>query len=162
MLNFAEHDLAGARPQRQRAQVIAVEAAHPRAEGLVAERHRRLRDRGRKYDVEADDRGAALDDRAQHLPDLARPGDGRRAVEGWRAKGLLAERDDDRRGVFRERQRSAVRKSMDKPRSGSSAGEAATRLTARAITRAAKAARSRGPSMSVPRSLSRAGSAAAG
>jgi hypothetical protein len=60
------------------------------------------------------------------------------------------------------RQRSAVRKSMDKPRSGSSAGEAATRLTARAITRAAKAARSRGPSMLVPRSLSRAGSAAAG
>src|SRR5215831_20285292 len=46
------------------------------------------------------------------------------------------------------RQRSAVRISMDKPRSGSSAGEAATRLAASAIRKAASAARRRGASMS--------------
>ena len=71
MLHLAEHDLAGARAERQRAQIVAVEAAHPRAQGLVAERHRRLLDRGREHDVEADDLGAAVDDRGQHLADLA-------------------------------------------------------------------------------------------
>src|SRR5260370_24579968 len=49
------------------------------------------------------------------------------------------------------RQRSAVRTSMDKPRSVSSAGEAATRLATRAIRKAANAARSRAPSMSASR-----------
>src|SRR5215510_4072939 len=98
MLKIAEHDLAGARAERQRAQVIAVEAAHACAERSLAERHRGLFDRGRKYDVEADDPGAAVDDRGQHLADLARPGDGRRAVERRRAEGLLIERHHDRAG----------------------------------------------------------------
>src|SRR5262249_48622992 len=80
MLKLAEYDLAGAGAERQRAQVIAVKAAHPGAECLLAERHRGLFDRRRKYDVEADDPGAAVDDRGQHLRDLARPSDGRRAV----------------------------------------------------------------------------------
>ena len=60
------------------------------------------------------------------------------------------------------RHRSAVRTSMDNPRSGSSAGEAATRLAASAIRKAAKAARSRPPSMRAPLGSSLAGSAAAG
>jgi hypothetical protein len=94
MLNLAEHDLAGARAERQRAQVIAVEAAHPIAERRVAERHRRLLDRGRKHDIEADDLGAAFDEGGQHLRDLARPGDGRRAFERRRAEGLFVDRDD--------------------------------------------------------------------
>src|SRR5262245_39254457 len=81
MLKIAEHDLAGAGAERQCAQVIAVEAAHACAERSLTERHRGLFDRGRKYDVEADNPGAAVDDRSQHLADLARPGDGRRAVE---------------------------------------------------------------------------------
>jgi hypothetical protein len=94
MLNLAEHDLAGARAECQRAQVIAVEAAHPFAERCVAERHRRLLDRGREHDIEADDLDAALDEGGQHLRDLARPGDGRRAFERRRAEGLLVDRDD--------------------------------------------------------------------
>ena len=49
------------------------------------------------------------------------------------------------------RQRSAVGTSIDKPRSGSSAGEAATRPAASAIRKAANAARSRPASMSAPR-----------
>src|SRR6266700_981586 len=101
MLKLAEYDLAGAGAERQRAQVIAVEAAHACAERLLAERHRGLLDRRRKYDVEADDPGAAVDDRGQHLCDLARPSDGRRAVERRRAEGLLVERHDDRGGGFR-------------------------------------------------------------
>jgi hypothetical protein len=101
MLNLAEHDLAGARAERQRTQVVAVEAAQPCAQRFLAERHRGLLDRGGKHDVEADDPGAALDDRGQHLADLARPGDARCAVEGRRAEGLLVERDDDRGRGFR-------------------------------------------------------------
>jgi hypothetical protein len=101
MLDLAEHDLAGAGAERQRAQVVAVEAAQPCAQRFLAERHRGLLDRGGKHDVEADDPGAAVDDRGQHLADLARPGDARCAVEGRRAEGLLVERDDDRRGGFR-------------------------------------------------------------
>src|SRR5262249_33947345 len=99
MLKLAEYDLAGAGAVRQCAQVIAVKAAHPGAERLLAERHRGLFDRRRKYDVEADDPGAAVDDRGQHLRDLARPSDGRRAVERRRAEGLLVERA--RRGGLR-------------------------------------------------------------
>src|SRR5262249_37088345 len=101
MLKLAEYDLAGAGAVRQCAQVIAVKAAHPGAERLLAERHRGLFDRRRKYDVEADDPGAAVDDRGQHLRDLARPSDGRRAVERRRAEGLLVERDHERRGGLR-------------------------------------------------------------
>src|SRR5437763_16960950 len=101
MLNLAEHDLAGACADRQRAQVIAVEAAQQRAERLVAERHRRLLDRGRQHDVESDDLGAAVDDRGQYLPELAGPGDGRRSLERRRAESLLVERAHDRGGVLR-------------------------------------------------------------
>ena len=96
VLDLAEHDLAGARAERERAQIVAVEAAHPRAQRLIAERHRRLLDRGREHDVEAHDLGAAVDDRGQHLADLARPGDARRALERRGAEGFLVERDHDR------------------------------------------------------------------
>ena len=51
MLNLAEHDLAGARAKRKRAQVVAVESVHPRAQGFVAERRCRLLDRSREYDA---------------------------------------------------------------------------------------------------------------
>ncbi len=101
MLNLAENDLAGASAKRQRTQVIAVEAAHPSAERFAAERRRGLLDRRRKYDVEADNPGTAIDDRGQHLGNLRRPGDAGRAVERRRAEGLLVERDDDRGGAFR-------------------------------------------------------------
>ena len=78
--------LPARRAARERAQEIAIEAAHPRAQRLVAERNLRLLDRGREHDVEADDLGAALDDRGQHAADLARPGQRRRALEGRRCR----------------------------------------------------------------------------
>ena len=152
MLHLAEHDLAGARPERQRAQIVAVEAAHPRAQGLVAERHRRLLDRGREHDVEAHHLGAAVDDRGQHPADLAGPGDARRAFERRGAEGFLVERDHDRgRGrrlcaLPKARQRSVVSRSIDRPRTVSSAGEAATRAATSAIRKPA-AARAGGRSM---------------
>ena len=96
MLDLAEHDLAGAGAERERAQIVAVEAAQPRAQGLVAERHRGLLDRGREHDVEAHDLGAAVDDRGQHPADLGRPGDARAAFERRGPEGLLIERDHDR------------------------------------------------------------------
>src|SRR5262249_46044620 len=113
---------------RQRAQVIAVEAAHACAERSLAERHRGLFDRGRKYDVEADDLGAAVDDRGQHLADLARPGDGRRAVERRRAEGLLVERHHDPGGTFRR-----LRIAVDAPaqRSENVDGQTAQRIERR-------------------------------
>src|SRR5260370_35339517 len=49
------------------------------------------------------------------------------------------------------RQRSAVRTSMDKPRSVSSAGEAARMLARRATRKAANGTRSRAPSMTASR-----------
>ena len=96
MLDLAEHDLAGARAERKRAQIVPVEAAQPGAQGFIAERHLRLLDRGREYDVETHHLGAAIDDRVQHTADLGRPGDARTAVERRGPEGFLIERDHDR------------------------------------------------------------------
>jgi len=101
MLKLAEHDLAGAATQRQRAQVVAVEAVHPRAQRVALERRRRLLDRSGKDDVETDDAGAAIDERAQHRCDFRRPGDARRPFERRRVEGLLVDRDHDRGRAFR-------------------------------------------------------------
>ena len=70
MLHLAEHHFAVTRAERERAQEVAVEAAQPGAERFVAERDLGLLDRGRKDDVEADDLGAAVEDRGQNAPDL--------------------------------------------------------------------------------------------
>ena len=40
MLDLAEHDLAGARAERERTQIVAVKAAQAGAQGFIAERHR--------------------------------------------------------------------------------------------------------------------------
>ncbi len=96
MLDLAEHDLAGARAEGDRPQIVAVEAAQAGAQGFVAERHRRLLDRGREHDVETHNLGAALDDRIQNAADLRRPGDARTALEGRGPKGLFVECDHDR------------------------------------------------------------------
>ena len=40
MLDLAEHDLAGARAERKRTQIVSVEAAQVGAQGFIAERHR--------------------------------------------------------------------------------------------------------------------------
>ena len=116
VLDLAEHDLAGAGAERERAQIVAVEAAHARAERLVAERHAGLLDRGREDDVEADHLGAAVDDRGQHLADLARPGDARRALERRRAEGFLVERDHDggrSGGLVRVAERAPAQRGQD-------------------------------------------------
>ena len=39
MLDLAEHDLAGARAERKRTQIVPVEAAQAGAQGFIAERH---------------------------------------------------------------------------------------------------------------------------
>ena len=96
MLDLAEHDLAGARAERKRTQIVPVEAAQAGAQGFIAERHLRLLDRGREYDVETHDLGAAVDDRGQHPADLGRPGDARTAFERRGPEGFLIERDHDR------------------------------------------------------------------
>ena len=95
VLHLAEHDLTGARAERERSQVVAVEAAQARAERLVAERHCGLLDRGREHDVEAHDLGAARDDSVEYAADLGSPGDTRAAFEWCGAEGLLVERDHD-------------------------------------------------------------------
>jgi D-3-phosphoglycerate dehydrogenase len=61
--------------RRERSQVVAIEAAQPPAERLVAERHCRLLDRGREHHVEPNDFGAARDDSVQYAADLGSPGD---------------------------------------------------------------------------------------
>ena len=44
MLHLAEHNLAGARAERKRTQIVSVEAAQAGAQGFIAEGHRRLLD----------------------------------------------------------------------------------------------------------------------
>ena len=83
--------------RRQRAQKIAVEAADLFAEQAFAERDLGLLDRRLEHDVEADDLGAALDDRAENAADLAGPGQRRRALERRRLIGFLVDRDHHRR-----------------------------------------------------------------
>src|SRR6516162_6369539 len=95
VLHLAEHDLTGARAERERPQVVAVEAAQARAKRVVAERHCRLLDRGREYHVETHDLAAARDDSVEYPADLRSPGDARATLERCSAEGLLIERDYD-------------------------------------------------------------------
>ena len=71
--NFPQHHLAAGGGRRERAKKIAVEAADLFAEQAAAERDLGLLDRLLEHDVEADDLGAALDDRAENAADLAGP-----------------------------------------------------------------------------------------
>src|SRR5262249_18492982 len=96
VLDLTEHDLAGASAERERAQIVPVEAAQAGAKGFIAERHRRLLDRGREYDVETHDLGASVEDRGQDPADLGCPGDARTAFERRRPEGFLVERNHDR------------------------------------------------------------------
>jgi hypothetical protein len=162
MLNLAEHDLAGACAERQCAQVIAVEAAQQSAERLVAERHRRLLDRGRQPLAPPSMIAVNTSPSSRVQVTVGVPSNGGvRKVSSSSATTTAAESCGGYE-LPKIRQRSAVRISMDQPRNGSSIGEATTRLAASAIERAATAARSRGAIMTVPRRLSPAGSAAGG
>src|SRR5262249_10920571 len=67
----------------------------------VAERNFGLFDRRRKHDIEADHRGAAVDDGGEHLADLSRPGYRRRTGEWRRAISLFIERYDYRARLWR-------------------------------------------------------------
>ena len=96
VLDLTEHDLPGASAKRKRAQIVPVEPAEAGAKGFVAERHRRLLDRRRKYDVETHDLGASVEDRGQDPADLGGPGDARTAFERRRPERFLIERNNDR------------------------------------------------------------------
>jgi hypothetical protein len=95
MLRLAQYHLAIARPERQRAQEIAIEAAQTGAERAVPKWNLGLLDRGWKHDIETDHGGAAVEDGRENLPDLSRPGDRRRAGERRRAIGFFIKRHDD-------------------------------------------------------------------
>ena len=94
---FAQHHLAGGCRGGEGAKEIAVEAADLVAEYAVAERYLGLLDRCRDHQVEADNLGAAFEDRSQHAADLAGPGQRRRTLERGGAIAFLVDRDDDRR-----------------------------------------------------------------
>jgi hypothetical protein len=94
MLDFAEHELARTRRERERAQEVAVEAAQPRPQRVLPKRDFRLLNRRREDDVEADHPRAAVDHFGEYTADLAGPGHARRALERRTLVARFIEDDD--------------------------------------------------------------------
>src|SRR3981081_109260 len=68
----------------ERPQEGPVEAAHSRSHQIIAKGNLGLLDRGRKYDIEADDLGPTADHRIQNPADFRGPGRDRRSLERGR------------------------------------------------------------------------------